>query len=287
VPIQLVQVLRHHRTMIPVPATYLAATLLGAVVGVAAQLLLGWSWWLVAAGVVAAVWLFFVSTAVWGPGGSSQPLATDLLRVVRPGLAIERDHRQEAERFRAAPFPLYGLPPAWPGWRHLGGWEGSWTKGQRRPVTTALSLGHGDPLAEEGPQLRVEVRAEGVEPELGTTMGVQSRRQLAEDLWLAAAPPAHDPAEHFDQLAAVRRRPDPAWSLVTIPVDGRPVGFWWLTEGRHWVAQAELDERTLTLYGRDLPVEAVELVRVSDLEPYIQGQRRLQEAWARHYDEQH
>jgi hypothetical protein len=190
------------------------------------------------------------------------------------------------ERFRAASLPLYGLPAAWPGWRHLGGWEGSWTKGQR-PVTTALSLGHGDPLAEEGPQLRVEVRAEGVEPELGVTMRVQSRRQLAEDLWLQAAPPAHDPAEHFEQFAAVRRRPDPAWSLVTIPVDGRPVGFWWLAEGRHWVAQAELDKRTLTLHARDLPIEAVELVRVSDLEPYIQGQRRLQEAWARHDDEQH
>ena len=54
-------------------------------------------------------------------------------------------------------------------------------------------------------------------------------------------------------------------------------------EGRHWVARTELDDRTLTLHGRDLPVESVELVRVIDLEPYIQGQRRLQEAWARHY----
>jgi hypothetical protein len=286
VPIQLVQALRHHRTMIPVPATYLAATLLGAVVGVAAQLLLGWPWWLVAAGVVAAVWLFFTSTAFWGAGGSSQPLATDLLRVVRPHKAIERDHEQEVERFRAAPFPLYGLPPAWPGSRHLGGWEGSWAKGQR-PVTTALSLGHGDPLAEAGPQLRVEVRVEGVEPELGMTMRVESRRHLAEDLWLQAVPPAHDLAQHFEQFAAVRRRPDPAWSQVTIPVDGRLVGFWWLAEGRHWVAQAELDDRTLTLRARDLPVESVELVRVSDLEPYIEGQRRLQEAWARHYHEQH
>jgi hypothetical protein len=286
VPIQLVQALRQRRTMIPVPATYLAATLVGAVVGVAAQLVLGWPWWLVAAGVVAAVWLWFASTALWGPGGSSQPLVTDLLRVVRPRQAIEREYRQEVERFRAAPFPLYGLPASWSGSRHLGGWEGSWATGQR-PVTTALSLAHGDPLVEAGPRLRVEVRVEGVEPELGMTTGVQSRRQLAEDLWLAAAPQGHDPAEHFAQLAAVRRRPDPAWSQVTIPVDGRPVGFWWLAESRHWVARAELDDRTLTLDGRDLPVESVELVQVSDLEPYIQGQRRLQEAWARHDDEQH
>jgi hypothetical protein len=285
-PVQLVQTLRGHRSMVPVPATYLAATVAGAALGIAAQLVFGWPWWLVAAGVVVAVWLFFTSTAVWGAGGSSQPLATDLLRVVRPRQAIERDHRQEVERFRAAPFPLCGLPPAWPGWRYLGGWEGSWTKGQR-PVTTALSLAHGDPLTEQGPQLRVEVRAEGVKPELGMTMRVQSRRQLAEDLWLQAAPQVHDPAEHGDRLAAARRRPDPAWSQVTIPVDGRPVGFEWLAEGRHWVAQAELDDHTLTLHARDLPVESVELVRISDLEPYIEGQRRLLEAWARHHDEQH
>ena len=74
---------------------------------------------------------------------------------------------------------------------------------------------------------------------------------------------------------------------MTIPVDGRPVGFQWLAEGRQWVAHAELEDRTLTLHGRDLPVESVELVRVVDLEPYIQGQRRLQEAWARHYAEEH
>jgi hypothetical protein len=77
-------------------------------------------------------------------------------------------------------------------------------------------------------------------------------------------------------------------SIVRVALSGRPAGrLWWLAEGRHWVAQAELDERTLTLHARDLPVESVELVWVSDLEPYIQDQRRLQEAWARHYDEQH
>jgi hypothetical protein len=272
--------------MVPVPATYLAAIVVGAVVGVAAQLVFGWPWWLVAAAVVAAVWLFFSSTAFWGAGGSSQPLATDLLRVLRPRLAIERDHRQEVERFRAAPFPLFGLPPSWPGPRHLGGWEGGWAKGQR-PMTTALSLGHGDPLTDQGPELRVEVRVELVNTEQVMTLRLQPRRDLAEELWLRAAPQAHDLAEHVDQLAAARRRPDPAWSRVTIPVDGRPVGFEWLTEGRHWVARAELDDCTLTLHGRDLPVASIQLVQVADLEPYFQGQRRLQQAWARHHDQEH
>jgi hypothetical protein len=70
-------------------------------------------------------------------------------------------------------------------------------------------------------------------------------------------------------------------------VDGRPVAFGWLAEGRHWVALAGLGDRTLVLRGRDLPVGSVKLVRVFDLEPYVEGQRRLQEAWARHYAEEH
>jgi hypothetical protein len=273
VPFRLVKTLRRHRTMVPVPATYLAAALAGAVLGVAVQPLLGWPWWLPAAAAVAAVWLLFAATALWG-AGPGPSLATDLLRVVRPRRAIERDQRQEVGRFRAAPFPLYGLPPAWPGPRHLGGWEGSWARG-RRPATTALSLAHGDPLAGRGPQLRVEVRVERL-----TTVEGERRRALAEGLWLQAAPPARDLAGHLGQLAAVRRRPDPAWSLVTIPVDGRPVGFARLAEGRHWVAHAELDGRTLVLHARDLPVGSVELVRVTDLEPYVRGQRLLQQARA-------
>jgi hypothetical protein len=284
-PVQLVQTLRRRRTMMPVPLTYLAAAVAGMVLGVVAEVLFGWPWWLVTAALVAAVWLFFASSALWGARGPGPSLATDLLRVVRPAKATERDLRQEVERFRAAPFPLYGLPPAWPGPRHLGGWEGSWTRGQR-PVTVALSLGHGDPLTQEGPQLRVEVRVEDVGPKYADAERAGRRRALAQDLWMQSAPDVDDPAERFQQLDAARHRPDPAWSEVTIPVDGRPVAFDWLAEGHHWVALARVDGRTLALHGRDLPVGSVELVHVTDLEPYVQGQRRLQEGWARHGDQE-
>lgn len=198
--------------------------------------------------------------------------------MVRPGRAVARERREEVERFRAAPFPLYGLPASWAGPRQLGGYEEHQSKG-RRPVTVVLSLAHGEPLADQGPQLRVEVRDERVHSE--------RRRGLAEDLWWQAAPTAHDIAGDFDRVTGARRRPYPAWSQVLIPVDGRPVAFQWLAEGRHWVAQAELGDRTLTLHARDLPVGSVELVRVTDLEPYFEGQRRLEQAWARHYDQEH
>ena len=52
--------------MVPVPLTYLLAAAAGVVIGVAAQAAVGWPWWLVAGGFVAAVWLFFLSTAAWG-----------------------------------------------------------------------------------------------------------------------------------------------------------------------------------------------------------------------------
>ena len=276
VPTRLVQVLRRRRTMIPAPVIYLGAAVVGAALGVAAQLALGWPWWLVAVASVAAVALFFLSTAFWGASRQGAPLATEVLRVVRPRLAEDRDRRQEVERFQAAPFPLHGLPPVRPGPRHLGGWVGSWSRG--RPVTVELDLAHGDPLADEGPQLRVAVRAEHAEEGRVATVLAGSRRGLAEQLWQKAAPSARDRAEQWDRFAAARSRPDPAWSQVTIPVDGRPVVFEWLAEGRHWVARAELGDRTLTLHARDLPVASVELVRVGDLAPYVEGSRRLADA---------
>jgi hypothetical protein len=186
-PVQLVGILRQRRTMTPVPATYLTAMVVGVALGVAAQLGLGWPWWLVAAAVLAAVWLFFFSTAFWGGGGSSRSLATEVLRLVSPARAMARDRREEAERFLAAPFPLYGLPASWPGPRQLGGWAGGGSGGQL--VTTALELGHGDPLAEDGPQLRVEASIERLDSGQVPAEWPQRRRDLAEELWLAAAPP--------------------------------------------------------------------------------------------------
>jgi hypothetical protein len=198
-----------------------------------------------------------------------------LARRRRPPSAIAM-----AAWFRAASFPCTACRPPGLGRATSAGGRAAGPWGQR-PVTTALSLGHGDPLTDQGSQLRVEVRVERVDAERVPTVLSESRRHLAEDLWLAAASQAPDAAERWERIVGARRRPDPTWSQVTIPVDGRLVDFEWMGEGRRWVARAEVDDRTLTLHGRDPPVESVELVRVSELEPYIQGQRRLQEAWAR------
>jgi hypothetical protein len=271
VPSRLARVVRRRRTRVPVPATYLMAAAAGTVLGILAQLVAGWPWWLVAAGVVAAVWLLFLSSAFWGRG-AGRPLATELLMELDPARGVRRGRQTMAERFRAAPFPLYGLPASWAGARYLGG-SGSRQASGQRPVVTALSLAHGDPAAEHGPQLRVEVRADPDDPGAGPEL----RRTLAEELRWTATVPRPDgegppgPAGGSPSGERGPPEPGPPWSSVLVRVDGRPVGFDLLAEGRHWVAIAELEGRTLVLQARDLAVERVELVRVTDVEPYVEG----------------
>jgi hypothetical protein len=246
VPFRLVGVLARRRSRVPVAATYLVAAAGGAVLGAVAQLVLGWPWWLVAAAVVVAVWLLFLSSAFWG-GSAGRPLATEALLVVAPARGMRRERQAMAERFRAAPFPLYGLPASWAGPRWLGGAGTRQSRG-RPPEVTSLALAHGDPAAEHGPQLRVEVRADPEDPGAGP--------ELRHDLAGAA------------------------WSAVSIRVDGRPVRFDLLAEGRHWVAVAEVDGRALVLEARDLTVDQIELVRVADIGPYIEGTSHQGEASA-------
>ena len=68
---------------------------------------------------------------------------------------------------------------------------------------------------------------------------------------------------------------------VPVRLDGRPVRFELLAEGRHWVVVAEVEGRTLVLQARDLAPEQVELVRVTDVEPYVEATERLEEARSR------
>jgi hypothetical protein len=221
VPIHLFGILRRRRTMIPVPATYVTAAVVGAALGIAAQLTLGWPWWLVATGVVAAVWLLFFSTAFWGGGGSSRSLATEVLRLVSPARAMARDQREEVERFLAAPFPLYGLPASWPGPRQLGGWAGGGSEGQL--VTTALELGHGDPLAEEGPQLRVEVSVERLDTGQSAGRVVAAPARLGRGAVVDGRAPGPRPGR---ALVPDRRCRQPARAGLVAGADpgGRPAG---------------------------------------------------------------
>ncbi|WP_216214644.1 hypothetical protein [Amycolatopsis aidingensis] len=242
-PVRLVQVVRRRRRLIPSPGLYLLAAAVGSALGFGMQLLFDWPWWLFAAGFVAAVAVFFLSTAFWGPDRTGVPLAEEWLWVLSPRRAHERQRHLTLERFRSAPFALYGLPPQWPGDRYIAGWASAGS-------ALGLGLGHGRLGAEDGPRLRVEVRHKH--------LSGAAKDELAEELWL----------EGLDNVDSLGGGEAPAWSTVTIPVDGRPVTFEWLAGGRHWAALAEVDGHLLLLQARDFPVESVELERVTDLEHY-------------------
>ncbi len=246
VPWALWQAIRWSRTAIPSPAVYLTAAAAGGALGVLVQLTVGWPWWLPCVLAVIAVWLLFAATALAGPGARAE-VATRVLGAVSPGRAAARRERQEAERVRAAPFLLYGLPPVWPGLRHLAGTGWSHARGQRRPAVTEVALGHGDPLTGE-PTLTVAVRPAAPVP--GQTRWEPERRS------------------------------DSDWRRHAVLVDDRPVEFEWLAEGRGWVARGETEDVLVTIEARDFPIDTVELVRIADVQRYIEGARQLRAAVA-------
>lgn len=218
--------------------------------GVIAQALFGWRWWIVVivltVGGEAALVVARLARAA-----DREELLDELLDAISPGRARARHVRRMAERFRAAPFALYGLPPSWTGPRYLAGF------GTRRPRrgperTASVQLGHGDRHASDGPLLVVGIDTEAW-PRHGTT-------DLAERL--AHLPPA-------DAAATGSAGPASEVQRVAIPVDGRPVPFDLLADGRRWVAQGEVGDLVVTLEGRDLAPASVRLARVADLGPYL------------------
>jgi len=119
--------------MVPVPLTYVMAILVGAVLGGVANVVLGWMWWLFGAAFVASVWLFFVASALWGPGNS---LIDEVWRVVNPERAQARSKERLERAVKAGRLRAYGVE-GWDGSRWLGGWGGS-------PEPDSVTLWHGD-----------------------------------------------------------------------------------------------------------------------------------------------
>lgn len=107
VPIELVRVVYRERSMVPVPLMYLVATVAGVGLGVIADVVVGWPWWLVAAAFVAAVWLFFLASALWGPGRS---LGDDLWMTIDPVRAQAREFRRLGSDLMFRSSGLGGIP---------------------------------------------------------------------------------------------------------------------------------------------------------------------------------
>ena len=193
-------------------------------------------------------------------------------RMIR--LLTEIEQANEA-RFRAAPFPLYGLPPSVAAPRMI---AGSGQPGDRAGQVTdpgsglQLELVHGDPTARPPALLCVATTAFP-----GPSQALVPLRRL---LWQEVV---------ADRLAARSRRWRIGWfkapdeqmvggpqQLLTIPIDGQPHQFSLLQEGVVQVARVELTGHVVaTVRARRWPLQAVELVQVTDLAPYLHGRRQL------------
>ncbi len=254
----------------PVPMTYLAACGVGILLGVVLQLALGWAWWGVALAFVAVVWLAFLSTALGGPG-RGRGFITEVVMAVSPERGMARQERQVEAAYRSPPFPLFGLPSSWRGLRFIGEWGFASRKGIQ-----SLELNHGHPRHRDGPELRVETSVEGLEF-LPDAELLALRHELFHSM-----PPPHglDPHQmrrwHFAREETFQSwRPESRTPFL--PVDGVPVEFNAVLEGQHWIAEGRVGTVTVKIRARAFPIEDVELVTVRDIEPYIEGHRRLME----------
>jgi hypothetical protein len=184
---------------------------------------------------------------------------------------MEAELRRREERFRSAPFPLYGLPESWQGLRCLGG--GSWSE----TTVEALSLVHGVPVAGNGPILAVETSTSGA-------VGGDAFEMLAQDLWRWPGSTVQEVLEEWKASSRGQRllkdllehAPDPGLpsrSTASFRVQDRIVDFATLQRQGRWVARAEVDGFVVRLDAHDFPMQGVELVRIDDVEPYVNGSR--------------
>lgn len=261
VPIAVLGMLRRQRRLEPAPITYAVAAGVGTVVGVVADLLWGWSWWLVAAIIVVAVWLFFASTAFWGP---FRVTMRDVTSVVNPHRARQQEMVHLEGEVGSGRASAYGVLE-WPGSAMLGGWGVN--RGQRH-----IKLRFLDP-ADDTVWVEVEATA-GVPVEL---IGAQ-QELLAENLLAALADvPQFDDIHRLRAWHVARRRDDQErlrhlrWEAGTLTIDGAVADAQVARIDDGWVATAVLDEMTVLVSARRRDPERLELGRVISLRPFIEA----------------
>lgn len=179
--------------------------------------------------------LAFAATAFTGGKGSEtwSRLKEDVLASVSQHRARELALRRRVAPFRSAPFPLYGLPSTWHGRRMLGSTSSS--ADRRGPMrTTALELRHVN----------------------GSTVDVEVCRRDDDEL-----------AVRLDDLGA----DVDTGGVVTIPVDGQVREFRFRASDSGVVAYAQVGDHVILVHCDRSALRAVELVRITDLQPYIDG----------------
>lgn len=161
---------------------------------------------------------------------------------------------------RSARFALYGLGPAWRGARWVAHTRtAATTPGQ--VVTTLVLLAHGNPNAAGGVAV-------------GVTTSLSPSR--TEESWVEATWLPDDHGRQMVEQATEAPPREPRWRQQDIVVDGHYLPFQLLVLGdAHWVAEATIDGAVVTVEAIRFPIERLELARVTDLRPYLEGGRAL------------
>lgn len=221
-------------------------------------------WWAIVISLVGAA-LGAAVLARWG-GDPESDLGVELLEAISPPAAVRRTQRLVMRTWRSSQLPLYGLPPSWAGRRRLGSYEVS-----RRRFRT-LELIH-----EESPGLRW----------LRVEVSDDPRRRdprflgaLAVRLWLEVGEASADLSPDEDRgsgeswIQGIAARAAPQWHPIRISVGDSSVWFSYLSAAHMWIAHGEVEGYALTLQATDpFQPEAVRLVRVEDLRPYVEEGR--------------
>ncbi|MDX2466683.1 MAG: hypothetical protein QNL12_05175 [Acidimicrobiia bacterium] len=258
VPSALIGTVRRGRRMEPVPLTYLMAAGLGLVVGVIMDLVLGWPWWWVAIAVMAMVWLFFMSTAFWGPFRLTRH---DFMDAVAPQRAQVNKRNRLAAAVEAGESVLFALAD-WPGEATLAGWGGS------AGHTISLTLRFG------GEEQRIEVQTSSpLEQRMPATLQMEN---LADNLLggLEQPPPDLTGDEWHNWSAARGLRIQEQllalhWVRESFVVDGVevPADFLRLEDATSVFIRLDDCDIGIESYGVDL--NGRRLIRVSSLQPFL------------------
>jgi hypothetical protein len=259
--------IRHARSTVPSPLVYVGAAVVGLGLGAVADVVLGWPWWAVTLGVMFAVWTFFMTSIFWGAGRGWAAFA--------PRRGGEREWQRVADALRSPPFPMYGLPASWSGLRFIGGHGGGTDR------LDVVCFAHGDPFGLHGPELRVEVRRDGVPlaellEDLGRGLG--SRPDLPPGMSVSEMPRWLQYREELDAKARPER------SVIAVRMDGRDVPFDAAEVGDRWTAVAQIEGLVIQVTGRSFPIQDAELVRIEDAGPYIEGSRALRDGTMRDFE---
>ncbi len=238
------------------PVTYVMAAVIGGVVGATFDLVLGWRWWLIAVGFLAAVWLFFFASAFWGP----DPIRANHVRdVIDPSGIEARGFARLEEAISTG--QLVGMEVAdWTGSRSLGVWG-------RSSHPEHVTLRHGDP-ERDNTWVSVTTRCGD-----RFSIGLDRRkvRLFRELLRNEEQPPTNLDVEDLrrwviDQRRRIEATKPMKWSTTILTIDGTAIRNNGIQKGDRWIAIALAEGVGIEIIARGFDLDTVALNRVPSLQ---------------------